>query len=395
MLSKGDWLVIKAQVERGVYKKDIALALGVHPRTIRRALTRGGAPSGKRQRLRISKLDPYKPKIHALLKEDVWNARVMLAELRDLGYEGGITIVKDYMHPLRVSRKELGTVRFETPPGKQLQSDWGEIVTEVGGKSVKVHFMVNTLGWSRRFHFWCCEREDAEHTYEGLIRSLEYFGGVPREVLVDNQKAAVISHRVGEAVEFNERFVDLACHYGFRPRACRPARAQTKGKDERMVGYVKGNFFVRYRSFESLAEMNALAERWLREVADPRVHGTVREIVRDRFASEGPKLGPLPRRRYDTSYLEHRVVGKDGYVDVRGNRYSVPDRLCGRQVAIRITLEGCLKVYDEDLLVAEHRLRSVSDGWSTIASHHERLWRDAVSVQRRELSVYEEVVLCS
>jgi transposase len=395
MLSKGDWLVIKAHLERGVYKKDIALALGVHPRTVGRALARGGPPSGKRSRVRGSKLDPYKEKIHDLLKDGVWNAQVILAELRELGYEGGITILKDYIHPVRVSRKVLGTVRFETPPGKQLQSDWGEIWTLVGGKSVKVHFMVNTLGWSRRFHFWCCDREDAEHTYEGVIRSLEYFGGVPREVLVDNQKAAVISHRIGEVVQFNERFVDLACHYGFRPRACRPSRAQTKGKDERMVGYVKGNFFLRYRSFDSYAEINALAERWLREVADPRVHGTVREVVRDRFAREAAKLGPLPRRRYDTSYLEHRVVGRDGYVTVRGNRYSVPDHLCSRQVAVRITLEGCLKVYDDDLLVAEHRLRPFSEGWCTVASHHERLWQDAVSVQRRELSVYEEVVRCS
>ena len=395
MLSKGDWLLIKAQVERGVYKKDIALALGVHPRTIRRALSRGGAPSGKRGRRRASKLDPYKEKIQELLKADVWNAQVILAELRELGYEGGITILKDYIHPLRLLKKATGTVRFETPPGRQLQSDWGEIRTLVGGKAVKVHFIVNTLGFSRRFHFWCCEREDAEHTYEGLIRGLEYFGGVPREVLVDNQKSAVITHRIGEAVRYNERFLDLACHYGFRPRACRPGRAQTKGKDERMVGYVKGNFFARYRSFESLAEMNALAERWLREVADPRVHGTVREVVLERFAREAPDLGPLPRRRYDTSYLEHRVVGRDGYVDVRGNRYSVPDRLCGRQVAVRITLEGCLKVYDQDHLVAEHRLRDLRDGWSTVAGHHERLWRDAVSVERRELRVYEEVVLCS
>jgi transposase len=395
MLSKGDWLLIKAQVERGVYKKDIALALGVHPRTIRRAVARGGAPSGKRGRRRASKLEPYKGKIQELLKAEVWNAQVILAELRELGYEGGITILKDYIHPFRASRKSSGTVRFETPPGRQLQSDWGEIRTLVGGKAVKVHFIVNTLGFSRRFHFWCCAREDAEHTYEGLIRSLEYFGGVPREVLVDNQKSAVITHRIGEAVRYNERFVDLAGHYGFMPRACRPGRAQTKGKDERMVGYVKGNFFARYRSFESLAEMNALAERWLREVADPRVHGTVREVVRDRFAREAPELGPLPRRRYDTSYLEHRVVSRDGYVDVRGNRYSVPDRLCGRQVAVRITLDGHVKIYDGDHLVAEHRLRDLRDGWSTVASHHERLWRDAVSVERRDLGVYEEVVLCS
>ena len=150
-------------------------------------------------------------------------------------------------------------MRFETKAGQQLQSDWAEIVTTIAGQESKVHFQVNTLGYSRRFHFWCTDSQDAEHTYEGLIRSLEYFGGVPQEVLVDNQKAAVLKHPASGQVRFNERFVDLAERYGFVPRACRPYRARTKGKDERMVGYIKGHFFVRYRAFESWAHLNQLA----------------------------------------------------------------------------------------------------------------------------------------
>jgi len=92
----------------------------------------------------------------------------------------------------------------------------------------KVHFTVNTLGHSRRFHFWCTDREDAENTYEGVIRAFEYFEGTVQEVLVDNQKATVIKHRIGKQVRFNPRFIDLADHYGFTARACRPYRAQTK-----------------------------------------------------------------------------------------------------------------------------------------------------------------------
>jgi hypothetical protein len=134
---------------------------------------------------------------------------------------------------------------------------------------------VNTLSFSRRFHFWCTETEDAEHTYEGLVRAFEWFGGAPSVVLVDNQKCAVLAHPRGGVVRFHPRFVDLAGHYGFVPRACRPARAQTKGKDERNVGYVKHHFFVRYRAFESWAHLNQVAEQWLREEADQRVHGTV------------------------------------------------------------------------------------------------------------------------
>jgi hypothetical protein len=266
---------------------------------------------------------------------------------------------------------------------------------QVAGERVKVHFIVDTLGYSRRFHFWCTECEDAEHTYEGIIRSFEYFRGVTEEVLVDNQKAAVITHRIGTRVQFNERFLDLAGLYGFIPRACRPRRARTKGKDERMVGYIKNNFFQRHRSFESFEHMNGLAEIWLREEADQRVHGTVKEVVAERFKREAPKLSPLPAVRYDTSYYEKRVVSWDGYVDVRGNRYSVPDHLCGCTVNIRISLDGILTVYYDDVKKAEHRLTHASEGWVTVPSHHERLWREVLSVERRDLSVYEEVTGCS
>jgi len=96
----------------------------------------------------------------------------------------------------------------------------------------------------------------------------------------------VISHRIGAAVEYNPRFLELAAHYGFQPRACRPRRARTKGKDERMVRYIKENFFVRYREFENLTHLNQLAEQWLREEADQRLHGTVKEVVAERFVRE-------------------------------------------------------------------------------------------------------------
>lgn len=393
MLSKEDYLMIQAQLGRGVYKKDIAEELGVHPRTVRRALERGGAPVAKRRR--GSQLDSYKPFVDKLLKENVWNGVVIFREIQARGYGGGITILKDYIHPKRVLRSGRSTVRFETAPGRQMQDDWGEMWTEVGGRRSKVHFVVNTLSYSRRFHFWAAEREDAEHTYEGVIRAFEWFGGSVEEVLVDNQKSCVIAHRVGERVEFNDRFVDLAGHYGFAPRACKPGRAKTKGKDERMVGYVKGNFFQRYRSFESFEHMNHLAELWLCEEADRRVHGTVKEVVADRFERERVHLQPLPAVRFDTSYREYRVVAWDSYVEVKGNRYSVPSDLCGKTVEARITLDGRLKVIWEDEVVVEHLLRPRSEGWVTVPGHHEKLWREAVRVEHRDLSVYEEVVRCS
>jgi len=397
MIKREDYMTIQAMKEQGIYQKDIAQALEVHPKTVSRALVRGGAPDGQRPK-RGSKLDAYCPRVDELLAAGVWNAAVILREIQADGYSGEITVLRDYIRPKRVLRLRPGraTVRFETAPGRQMQTDWGAEQTRIAGQPVEAHFIVNTLGYSRRFHFWCTDSEDAEHTYDGLIRSFEYFGGVTAEVLLDNQKVAVIKHVVGQRVEYQPRFMDLAGCYGFTPWACRPYRARTKGKDERMVGYIKGNFFQRYRAFESWAHLNQLAEQWLREEADQRMHGTLHEVVAERFTREAPQLKPLPAVRYDTAYLETRAVSWDAYVEVRGNRYSVPAALAGQGVHVRIGLDGEVRVYHQERLVANHRLKDRAQGWVTVPAHHAELWRQTLGVEpgveQRSLAVYAEAV---
>jgi hypothetical protein len=157
-----------------------------------------------------------------------------------------------------------------------------------------------------------------------------------------------------------------------------------------MVGYVKGNFFVRYREFESWAHLNQLLEQWLKDEADPRVHGTVREVVAERFAREAPHLAPLPATRFDTAYSETRQVSWDAYVEVRGNRYSVPDTYAGQVVPIRITLAGELVVYDADEVIVAHRLQERSAGWVTVPGHHAALWQRTLNVEHRPLADYAE-----
>lgn len=391
MISKEDFAVMKSLEQRGIYLKDIAAELGVHPRTVKRALERGSAPVRERKK-RSSKLDDYKGKVDQLLSKGVWNTMVILREIQAEGYAGSRTILRQYVQPKRALRPGRATVRFETKPGEQMQSDWGEVEVEIASVDTKVHFSVNTLGYSRRFHFWCTDSADAEHTYEGILCSFEYFGGVTQEVLVDNQKSAVLRHPSNGEPFFNERFVDLAGHCGFTPKACKPYRARTKGKDERMVGYIKGNFFVRYHSFESWAHLNQLAEKWLAEEADLRVHGTVKEVVLERFEREKSFLKALPVVRFDTSYLEYRQVGWDGYIDVRGNRYSVPAALVGQRVTIRIGLDGLLRIFrPDDSLAASHTLQSIRLGWSTVPEHQADMWKSTLQVEQRSLAAYEEV----
>ena len=142
------------------------------------ARQRGAAPAGRRLAARPSKLDAYKPEVDRLLAAGVWNAVVILRELQAHGYSGQVSILRDYIRPKRPLRQARATVRFETAAGEQLQNDWAQYRTLVAGRAREVHFAVNTLGYSRRFHFVAMACEDAEHTYESLIQSFEYFGGV-------------------------------------------------------------------------------------------------------------------------------------------------------------------------------------------------------------------------
>ena len=389
MLTEEDYWMIQDQLDKGVYAKDIAAELGVHPRTVSRAIKRGGPPPKTRSRQRHSKLQPYLAQIDALLADNVWNAMVILRELQAQGYDGGYTVVREYIAPKRALRPSKATVRFETKPGQQLQHDWGELWTEIAGERTKVYIAVNALGHSRRFHVLATPKNDAEHTYESLIQAFEWFGGTTAQVVVDNQRSAVIKHTPGQ-VRFNPGFKLLAKHYGFRPVACRPYRAQTKGKVERMVGYVKHHFFVRYRAFASWAELNQRLSDWLVEDADRRCHSTVREIVAARFARELPHLADLPRTRFETDYFETRKVAFDGYIDVRGNRYSVPINVVGQVVTIRLSLTGTLRVFHDDKPIATHLLRDPACGWVICPEHHQRLWSQ-MSVEQRDLAIYEAV----
>ena len=277
MLAKEDFMVIQALTKRGVYQRDIAETLGVHPKTVQRALRRDGAPPTRPKR-RPSLLDSYRAEVDRLLAEGVWNAVVIFRELQAQGYRGGLSILRDYIRPKRALRPGRATVRFETAPGQQLQSDWGELETVIAGEATVVHFLVNTLGYSRRFHFWCTTCEDAEHTYEGLIRSFEWFDGVAAEVLVDNQKCAVLAHpRTGAT--FNPRFVDLAERYGFVPRACSFAATSARVSSSPA------------RRASAIGATSSTTRCWRRRFS------TACSIMRRRSTSKGKATGSGKRRK--------------------------------------------------------------------------------------------------
>ncbi|MBM3525468.1 MAG: IS21 family transposase, partial [Alphaproteobacteria bacterium] len=228
--------------------------------------------------------------------------------------------------------------RFETPPGRQLQIDFGERLVEIGGAKIKAFVFVATLGHSRRRHVRAFRHERQESWFSGLESAFLAFGGVPEEVPMDNPRALVAGHdAASRQVTFNDKLMAFAKHWGFRPRACAPYRARTKGKTGNGVGYVKKNA-IAGRSFASWEAFEAHLARWERDIANVRLHGTTGEAPTIRFErDEAHRLKP-PRDRPSFGSLREltRVVGNDCAVVIDTNSYSAPWRLIGERVAVTV-----------------------------------------------------------
>jgi hypothetical protein len=245
-------------------------------------------------------------------------------------------------------------VRFETAPGKQLQIDFGERLVAIGISKVKVFLFVATLGYSRRLHVRAYGDERQKSWFDGIESSFVKFGGIPEEILLDNARALVLQHDpVTRTVVFNEKFLAFAKHWGFRPRACAPYRARTKGKTENGVGYVKKNA-IAGRECASWEALQAHLEAWVREVADERIHGTTGETPKSRFERDEAKaLKPIGVLPFDTMRDLIRQVRSDCTVEVDSNAYSVPWRLIGERVSVVLS-NATVRIYHGPHEVAVH-----------------------------------------
>ena len=184
------------------------------------------------------------------------------------------------------------------------------------------------------------------------IGAFEAVGGVPREILYDRMKTAVLGEDLDGLVVYNRALVDLARHYGFQPRACRPYRAKTKGKVERPFRYIREDFFLA-RTFRNLEDLNGQLREWLDMVANPRVHATTRLIVNDAFAAEKSALNALPLAPYQAVLRLERRVSHEGLVCVGGNLYSVPDTTRRRVLDVHV-LADSIRIFEDGALVASH-----------------------------------------
>jgi len=328
-------LALQAQ---GWGAKRISKELGCSRNTVREYLRSGGwKPMDVSGRAGV--LAPHMAWLEQRLRQHKGNADVVRQELqRELGIAVSLRTVQRAVAPMRVALRAqaVAHVRFETAPGLQLQVDFGSTHVQVGEELTRVFLFVATLGYSRRTYVLLSLHERQSAWLLGLEGAFRHFGGVTHEVLIDNAKALVDEHnRQTREVKLNDRFRSFCSYWGVTPRACAPYRAQTKGKDERGVGYVKRNAIAGH-TFASLDALQAHLDRWTREVADVRVHGTTGEPPIERFErDERQALRPLPSKAPFLQVRELvRRVHTDACIELDTNRYSVPWKLIGEQVSV-------------------------------------------------------------
>jgi len=372
---------MKREVEDGVPIARVARKYGVSRQSVYNVLN---AVSQELKVLRPSKLDPFKGYVADRLAEFDLPATVLLREIQELGYAGGITILKEFAKEQKGEYVRQVVERFETLPGRQAQLDWGECGTIIeNGERKRLYVFVLVLGYSRMM-FARFTTSMKQPVLLACLREAFERLGVPKELLVDNMKTAVDRHAMGEEVRFNSGFLDFCEHYGTLPVACPPYWPRAKGKVESGVKYLKGSFLVG-REFTDLNDLNGQLDAWLSGVANVRIHGTTKERPIDRFAREVTALRPAAATpRFDTRELLIRKVQSDSHVRLAGSAYSVPPKAAGRMVHVRIqrlTRGEEFEVIHNGNVIAQHRLAAA--GTRVTLPHHASTIRDAARAAKR------------
>lgn len=338
-------------------QKRIAKELGISRNTVRRYLRSNGWKPYRA---------PYKEKklanLEGWLKETFLqhkgNSAVVHQELKrqyglNLHSSTVRRAVQRYRRELEAEAK--ATVRFETPPGKQLQIDFGSMTIQIGGVAQRVHFFAAVLGYSRRQYVQAFLHERQTAWLQGIEGAFHHFNGIPDEILMDNAKSLVAKHNPQtREVIFNDRFHAFARYWDFTPKACAPYRARTKGKDENTVKYLKKNA-IAGREFANFEELEKHLNWWMREISDTRIHGTTHEKPIDRFeVAERQALKPLNAKPPFHQIREvQRVVQTDACIELDSNFYSVPWSLIKESVTVQV-IDQELHIYYHSEPVAKH-----------------------------------------
>jgi transposase len=320
---------IVEMARQGIAIRSIARALGRNVKTIRQVLGSGPRPP------RPSKLEAFKDLVREKVQKDLLAPRI-LREIRERGYTGSISILKEFMHSIRGPRRKKRKIvrRFETPPAKEAQCDWSPYRIKIAGIETVVHCFSIILAYSRMMFIAFYRNERLATLMHAHVEALRFFGVMPAKIRYDNQTAVTVGRLRGEPL-WNPTFRQFAQHYGFKLGVCRPRHKERQGKIERPFGYIEESF-VKESEFESWEDLHQRGRRWLDTVANVRIHETTHRVPLEMFAEEKPLMTELPAIEYPTYRQEIRKVQVDGYVVVDATFYPVPDPVPGQTVTVRV-----------------------------------------------------------
>lgn len=384
---------------QGLSISAIARKVGSDRKTVRKYLEQGlEVPSYGPRPLQGSLLDPYRDYLTERVRAfpDL-SGRRLLREIKSMGYEGSYSTLKPFLRELRPDRRAPFAVRFETPPGKQAQVDFAEFkveFTDEPGVVRKVWLFSLVLGHSRWLWGRFVSSQNLQTVMRCHIAAFDAMGGAPEEILYDRMKAAVIGEDEAGIVTYNTSLVALLNHYGSAPKACKPYRAQTKGKVERPFRYIRQDFFLA-RSFRNIDDLNTQFDAWRCEIANPRVHATTERVVDEAFAEEKPTLRPLPAIPYSAVLTVERRVSHEGMVSVDGNYYSVPETTRKRTVEVQNHVDE-IRIFEDGTCIARHpvlegRNRRRVDPTHRKAPPPRAIAQRPTGVPQRSLAFYDAV----
>jgi len=340
-----------AHHKQGLTASQVARELGLHRGTVAYWLTQPKFHPRKSSP-RPSKLDAFTGQIVRQLQSHPYTSAQIFQQLRQAGYSGGISIVKQYVAQVRPPRRPAFlTLTFA--PGECAQVDWGQFGSiAVGSTRRRLSFFVMVLCHSRMLYVQFTPAETMEHFLDCHVNAFNFFGGTPAKTMVDNLKSAVLQHAFGQEALLNPRYKDLADRYGTEIVPCGVGQPQEKGRVENAVAYVKKNFLAG-RELTSLDALNGDVRQWLDTIANVRVHGTTHRQPLELFAAEKAALRPLPILPYDVAAIRPARANSQFRVIVETNRYSVPAVHAGAPVTLKL-YPGHVCIYRQDKLIARH-----------------------------------------
>ena len=338
----------------------IARQLGVHHGTVDRVLSQAGLAKAARPH-RASLIDPYLPFVRQTLEQyPSLTASRLYAMVRERGYRGGEDHFRHLIAHHRPRPQPEAYLRLKTLPGEQAQVDWAHFgQVTIGRASRCLMAFVMVLSYSRQVFLRFCLDAQMANFLRGHVAAFSAWNGVPRVLLYDNLKSAVLE-RQGDAIRFHPTLLALAAHYRFEPRPVAVARGNEKGRVERAIRYVRDAFFAA-RAWQDLDDLNAQAEAWcLGQAADRPCPEERTRSVRAAFAQEQPTLLALPQNPFPTAEREAVSAGKTPYVRFDSNDYSIPPTYVRRTLTV-VASASEVRVLDGAAVIAAHA-RSYAKG---------------------------------